>query len=72
MTASDQPTTIDAAMADDVAVPLIKIGGPWGSGWQKCSVEELWDMLRYHVTKGDPVDVANLAMMIYHNSRNDT
>lgn len=37
------------------------------SGWEGCPVEELWKMLREHVEKGDPVDVANLAMMIWHN-----
>ena len=38
-------------------------------GWQTCPVDVLWDMLREHVAKGDPVDVANLAMMIHENSQ---
>lgn len=36
-------------------------------GWddpEQCSVEYLSQLLREHVDKGDPVDVANLAMMI--------
>ncbi len=37
-------------------------------GWQTCPVDLLWQMLREHVDKGDPVDVANLAMMIHHRS----
>jgi hypothetical protein len=38
-------------------------------GWQRCSVDVLWQMLRVLVEKGDPVDVANLAMMIWHNAK---
>jgi hypothetical protein len=37
------------------------------SGWQNCSSAELWQMLREHVEKGDPVDVGNFAMMIHQN-----
>jgi hypothetical protein len=36
------------------------------SGWEECSPDDLWKMLREHVEKGDPRDVANLAMMIWH------
>jgi hypothetical protein len=38
-------------------------------GWQTCTVDYLWTLLREHVEKGDPVDIANLAMMIWHNSQ---
>lgn len=38
------------------------------TGWQAVPVPELWRMLREHIEKGDPVDVANFAMMIAHNS----
>lgn len=38
-------------------------------GWQTCQTAVLWQALRDHVEKGDPVDVANLAMMIWHNER---
>lgn len=37
-------------------------------GWedkQVCSQKDLSSFLRYHVEKGDPVDVANLAMMLH-------
>ncbi|RWB08745.1 MAG: hypothetical protein EOQ39_18970 [Mesorhizobium sp.] len=37
-------------------------------GWDDpddCSIETLSQMLKDHVSKGDPVDVANLAMMIH-------
>lgn len=33
-------------------------------GWQTCSQEDLTRMLREHVEKGDPVDVANFCMML--------
>jgi hypothetical protein len=39
------------------------------NGWPTVSVHDLWLMLRGHVEKGDPIDVANLAMMIWHNSK---
>lgn len=39
------------------------------SGWQECSIDELWAMLREHVEKGDPVDVGNFAMMIWNNQQ---
>lgn len=38
------------------------------SGWHTVPVEDLWRMLREHVEKGDPIDIANFAMMIWHNS----
>lgn len=38
------------------------------NGWQQCSIADLWKMLREHVEKGDPIDVANFAMMIHFNS----
>jgi hypothetical protein len=34
-------------------------------GWRECSEGELWRWLREHVEKGDPVDIANFAMMIH-------
>lgn len=36
-------------------------------GWQLCSREDLSRMLREHVEKGDPVDVANFCMMLSEN-----
>lgn len=38
-------------------------------GWQDMSATVLSDMLREHVQKGDPVDVANLAMMLHQNGQ---
>lgn len=34
------------------------------SGWNGCSERELSAMLRDHVEKGDPIDVANFCMML--------
>jgi hypothetical protein len=36
-------------------------------GWRRMPSPLLWKMLREHVDKGNPVDVANLAMMIHSN-----
>ena len=52
------------AMSDKMATSRAKGRG----GWQTCSVDALWKMLREHVEKGDPVDVANFAMMIWCNA----
>jgi hypothetical protein len=80
-----QPAPVSAeqaeANADDLAVMdfahamMQKMGAARAkgrSGWQTCSVNMLWLLLRNHVEKGDPRDVANIAMMIWHNSRGDT
>lgn len=40
----------------------------WG-GWQTASAETLSQMLINHVAKGDPVDVANLCMMLFMNGQ---
>lgn len=37
------------------------------SGWQQCSQDSLSQMLREHVEKGDPIDVANFCMMLSAN-----
>lgn len=55
------------AMADKMARSRAKGRG----GWQSCPTPALWQMLREHVEKGDPVDVANLAMMIWHNAQRE-
>lgn len=52
-----------AAMKEKMAASRAK----GRSGWQTCRIEDLWDMLKAHVEKGDPRDVANIAMMIWHN-----
>lgn len=72
------PYPIDLpALADDNAIGefsrammrKMAVGRAKGrEGWRDCPVDVLWQMLRDHVEKGDPVDVANLAMMIWHLS----
>lgn len=37
------------------------------SGWQDCTPADLSRMLRDHVEKGDPRDVANFCMMLWHH-----
>ncbi|WP_186191073.1 hypothetical protein [Burkholderia gladioli] len=37
------------------------------SGWETCAPADLSRMLREHVEKGDPRDVANFSMMLYHH-----
>lgn len=41
-------------------------------GWQACDAAYLSELLRGHVEKGDPVDVANLAMMLHQNGQHIT
>lgn len=50
-----------AAMKDKLAKAREKGRG----GWQTCPPEELSRMLREHVEKGDPRDVANFAMFLW-------
>lgn len=35
-------------------------------GWEACSADDLSRMLREHIEKGDPRDVANFCMMLHH------
>lgn len=53
-----------AAMKDKLA----KAREKGRSGWETCRPEELSRMLREHVEKGDPRDVANFAMMLWNLS----
>ena len=59
--------------SDDIAVDLFaekmkeKLGksrDKGRSGWEDCPIEHLIASLKDHISKGDPVDVANFAMMI--------
>lgn len=50
-----------AAMKDKLA----KAREKGRSGWETCPPEDLSRMLREHVEKGDPRDVANFAMMLW-------
>ncbi|WP_186202407.1 hypothetical protein [Burkholderia gladioli] len=62
--------------ADDVAVDEFAIEmkakmaaarAKGRSGWETCAPADLSRMLREHVEKGDPRDVANFCMMLYHH-----
>lgn len=62
--------------ADDVAVDEFSIEmkakmaaarAKGRSGWETCTPAELSRMLREHVEKGDPRDVANFCMMLHHH-----
>lgn len=50
-----------------MAHKMAKSAAKGRSGWQQCSREVLSQMLRKHVEKGDPVDVANFCMMLCAN-----
>ena len=65
-------------MSDDAAVDsfarlmkskLAKKRREGRRGWQGMSADELTEILRQHVDKGDPVDVANLCMMLSENGQ---
>lgn len=60
----DAIDTFANAMRDKMALGCAK----GRDGWRTCPVDVLWQMLREHVEKGDPVDIANFAMMIHHHS----
>lgn len=40
-------------------------------GWQECSTPDLVKMMFDHIAKGDMRDVANFAMMLWHNENGD-
>lgn len=50
------------AMKEKLAIARKKGRG----GWQGCSTNDLSRMLREHVEKGDPRDVANFCMFLWH------
>ena len=54
-----------AAMKQKMAASRMKGRGGWDDP-EQCDVAELCIMLVEHVEKGDPVDIANFAMMLYH------
>jgi hypothetical protein len=49
------------SMKDKLAISAAK----GRSGWQTCPPDDLRRMLREHLEKGDPVDVANFAMFLW-------
>lgn len=58
--------------SDAMNKKLVASAGKGRRGWRDCHVDVLWQMLRDHIEKGDPVDIGNFAMMIYHNTRAST
>lgn len=62
------------AFASVMKAKLEKKRGRLGDGWRgaDCSAERLSRMLREHVEKGDPVDVANFAMMLHQRGEQIT
>lgn len=56
-------TCVDA-FAQTMKAKLAKARSKGRGGWMDCSADELSRMLRDHVEKGDPVDVANFCMFI--------
>lgn len=53
-----------AAMKSKLAVARTKGRGGWDRK-NECSAEDLSRLLREHIEKGDPVDVANFCMMLH-------
>lgn len=64
---------IDELSVDNFALQmkrkLAKKRAEGRSGWQNMNGDELSDILHQLVTKGDPVDVANLCMMLSENEQ---
>lgn len=61
------------AFASAMKSKMIESSNRGRGGWDnpsRCSVRYLRHLLRQHVEKGDPVDVANIAMMLWHRRTN--
>lgn len=52
--------------ADEMAAKMEQARAKGRGGWETCPPEVLSSMLREHVEKGDPRDVANFCMMLWH------
>jgi len=62
--------SMDVESFSDQMVAKLNVSRDRGRhGWRGCSTDKLWEELRQHVEERDPVDIANLAMMIHHNSK---
>lgn len=55
--------------AAEMKAKLAKKRSEGYSGWQSAQSSHLSQLLRNHVEKGDPVDVANFAMMLHQNKQ---
>ncbi|AOJ09641.1 hypothetical protein WS71_20225 [Burkholderia mayonis] len=73
---ADAPAEAREPHSDDVAVDsfaavikhkLALARDKGRGGWETCSPTDLSRMLREHVEKGDPRDVANFCMMLWHH-----
>lgn len=73
---ADAPAEAREPHSDDVAVDsfaavmkhkLALARDKGRDGWETCSPADLSRMLREHVEKGDPRDVANFCMMLWHH-----
>lgn len=53
--------------ADAMVAKMAEARAKGRSGWQECDPVDLSTMLREHVEKGDPRDVANFCMMLWHH-----
>ena len=53
------------AFAAVMKAKLAKAREKGRGGWQTCTPDEISRMLREHVDKGDPIDVANFAMFLH-------
>jgi hypothetical protein len=82
--ASPTPPASEVVNADDVAVDRFAVAmkeklaaarAKGRSGWSEksdCSQEHLSDLLRAHVGKGDPRDVANFCMFLHQRGESIT
>lgn len=67
-----EPHTDDAAVdrfADAMKKKLRLARSKGRSGWENLSKDQLSAMLREHVEKGDPRDVANFCMFLWHTGQ---
>jgi hypothetical protein len=60
--------------ANSMKAKLAKKRDEGRGGWDdpaQCSVEYLATLLLSHIAKGDPVDIANFSMMLFHRKGSD-
>lgn len=66
-----EPRHLDDVAVEEFAVAMAEkmaeARAKGRSGWQDCDPAQLSQMLREHVEKGDPRDVANFCMMLWHH-----
>jgi hypothetical protein len=65
--AADADNNGVASFSEAMRRKLGKTRAKGRGGWQQCANADLWQMLREHIDKGDPVDIGNFAMMIHQN-----